>query len=391
MLKLKKKNFIILLIVVFLLGAAVTIGGAEIYKAVAGKTTVSVEEYQSLENFAEDFDQLYETHQYISKNFLWDYETDKIQTKLCKALVKSLGDEYSTFMTKKEFQAFQDSLSGAFYGVGVTFVKEKGKYIVQETVENSPARRAGLIKNDQLVKVDGKTYKNQDDMMNAIRGPKGSKVTIEFIRSGVTMYVTMVREEIALPSVESKVMDENIGYIRISSFDQNTSTSFESELRELENKDVKGLIIDLRLNGGGYVKESIKVADLLLPACTVVSMKNKAGKNQSFDSDASCTDLPYVVLVDGGTASASEILAGAIQDNKGGKIVGTKTFGKGIVQTTFELTNGASAKLTTMEYITPKGNKVHKKGIKPDYIVKLKPYDMTDYQLNKAIEILKKK
>lgn len=391
MLKLKKKNFIILLVVVFFLGIGVTFGGIGVYKVVAGKTMAPTAEYDALKHFASEYKQLYEADQYISKNFLWDYNTDKIQTKICKTLVDSLGDNYSSYMTKKEYQEFQENLSGSFYGVGVTFIDENGKYIVRETVDGTPAQRAGLKKDDQLVKVDGKTYKNQDDMMNAIRGPKGSKVTIEYIRGGVTMHVTMVREEISVPSVNAEVMDGNIGYIRIKSFDENTGKDFESELRELEGKDVKGLIIDLRVNGGGYVKESIKVADLLLPACTVVSMQNKAGVKQSYDSDASCTDLPYVVLVDGGTASASEILAGAIQDNKGGKIVGTKTFGKGIVQTSYELKNGGAVKLTTMEYVTPNGHKVHKKGIKPDYIVKLKANDMTDYQLNKAKELLNKK
>lgn len=389
MLKLKKKNFIILLIVIFFLGMGMAFGGGAIYRALTGQAVVSEAQYASLVGFAKDFKTLYEADLNVSNSFLWDYDKDKIDKKLTREFVDLLGDKYSTYMSKKEYKAFNDDLSGTFYGVGVTFTKEEGKYIVKETVKDSPAERAGFKQGDILTKVDGKTYKDQDKMASAIRGPKGTQVTLEYIRNGAVLSATMTREEIAVDSVTSKVIDGDIGYIRISSFDKNTSEQFENELQDIENQSVKGLVIDLRLNGGGYVTESVKIADMLLGSCTVTSMTDKNGKKKSFDSDASHTDLPYVLLVDGGTASASEILAGAVKDNKGGKLVGTKTFGKGIVQSTFEMREGDCVKLTTMEYLTPNGNKVHKKGIKPDYEVKLKPYDSTDYQLNKALELLK--
>ena len=389
MLKLKKKNFIILLIVIFFLGIGVAFGTSAAFRAITGSTVVSERQYQSLVNFAKDFNTLYEVNAHVSNEYLWDYDKDKIDEKLSRKFVDMLGDEYSTYMNKKEYKAWNDELSGSFFGVGVTFAKEDGKYIVRDTVKDSPAERAGFIEGDILTKVDGKTYKDQEKMANAIRGPKGTQVTLEYIRNGVVRQATMTREEITVDSVTSKVMADNIGYIRISDFEKNTAKQFENELGEIENQGVKGLVIDLRLNGGGYVTESVKIADMLLGACTVTTMTDKNGKKKSFDSDASHTDLPYVLLVDGGTASASEILAGAVQDNKGGKLVGTKTFGKGIVQSTFELSSGACVKLTTMEYMTPDGYKVHKKGIKPDYEVKLKANDKTDYQLNKALELLK--
>ncbi|MCQ2550827.1 MAG: S41 family peptidase [Clostridia bacterium] len=389
MLKMKKKNFIILLILVFVIGSVAAFGGTAIYLGIGNKAIVSKSEYTSLKGFAQDFSKLYETDAYVKSNFLWDYNTKDIQEQICKDFVKSLGDKYSIFMNKEEYDAFNNDLSGSFFGVGLTFIKQDGQYLVQETIDSSPAQRAGFKKGDVLLKVDGKTYKDQDDMMNAIRGPKGSKVTIQYLRGGSYLEATMIREEITVSSVQSKVIEDNIGYIRISEFDRNTGESFENELTELENKGVKGLVIDLRLNGGGYVSESVKVADLLLPACTVTSMTDKNGKEKRLDSDASCTNLPYVLIVDSQTASAAEILAGAVKDNKGGKIVGTKTFGKGIVQSPFELSDGSCVKLTTMEYLTPNGNKVHKKGIKPDFTVKLKMGDATDYQLNKALELLK--
>lgn len=389
MLKMKKKNFVILLIVVFFLGVGITLGGSWFTRALTGSIVVPKSEYMALTNFAKDFDKLYEVDRYVSASYLWDYDKDKLDEALSRKFVSLLGDKYSTYMNQKEYKAWNDELSGSFYGVGVTFVQEKGKYIVKETIEGSPARKAGFVAGDVLLTVNGKTYKNQDDMAAAIRGEKGTEVKIEYMRGKTHKVATMIREEIVVESVTSQVMNSNIGYIRISSFDENTGKDFENELAEMENKGVKGLIIDLRLNGGGYVDECVKVADALLPACTITSMTDKNGKKKSFDSDASCTDLPYVLLVDGGTASASEILAGAVQDNKGGKIVGTKTFGKGIVQSTFELTDKSCVKLTTMEYLTPLGNKVHKLGITPDYIVNLKANSNIDYQLNKAIELLK--
>ena len=228
-----------------------------------------------------------------------------------------------------------------------------------------------------------------NDIVAVIRGKEGTSLKPTYKRDDSKKTVTIVRDTIQIESVKSKIRKDNIGYIRISSFIETTAEDFKKALNEMETARVKGVVIDIRNNGGGLVNEGLEVADKLLGKCTLVCyVDNKGNKTYSY-SDKDKTDMPYVLLVDGATASTSEILTAAVKDNNGGKIVGTKTFGKGIIQNTSQFKDGSALKLTVMQYLSPDGNKIHKKGIEPDYVVKLKKNDDTDYQLNKAVELLK--
>lgn len=391
MFKIQKRKFIIALIVVFAMGVGACVGfQALVFGQIQGYSWVNDQEYSEAKDFVSKYKTLYEIDKQVSTNFLWDYDRDAIQEKLYKTMVDSLGDKFSTYMNKDEYNQWNTNMSGKISGVGLVFQKDDDSFKVIQVIEDSPAEKAGFKEGDVIKEVNGKTYSELESMRDAIRGEKGTRVEITYERNGEATTKELIREDIELKSVASKVLDNNIGYIQISEFAENTGEQFKNELKDLENKKVDGIVIDLRENGGGYVTESLKVADELLPSCNLMSLVDKDGVSEKFNSDASCTSLKYAVLVDGNTASASEILAGAIQDNKGGPIVGTQTYGKGIVQTTYNLPNGGGLKLTTMEYLTPNGNHVHGKGITPDYKVELKEGDKTDYQLNKALELLKK-
>ena len=201
--------------------------------------------------------------------------------------------------------------------------------------------------------------------------------------------MTITRDKIVNVSVMSEMLSGNIGYIRILSFETSTDENFKKELESMEKKKVKGLIIDLRDNGGGLVDSATKIADMLLGKCNITYLQNREGKKEYIDSNAAKTDLPYVILVNGNTASASEIVTAAVKDNKGGKIVGTRTYGKGVVQSTNTLDDGSALELTILQYFSPNGHAIHKKGIKPNYVVKDDPKTKADEQLEKAEGLLR--
>lgn len=329
--------------------------------------------------------------EYIQDVYYKDVDVDVLADGMYKGMVESLGDKYSEYMTAEEYKAWQEDMNGAFYGVGLTMQvskKDNGHFTVVSVVKDSPAEKAGFIEGDIVTKVDGKTYDSLNSAVKNIRGEKGTKVTLTYIRDGSEKEITLVREEITISSVGSSMLDNKVGYILITSFSENTGKEFEEAVSKLEKEGAKSLVIDLRNNGGGFVDQGIMVADELLGKCTLVEyIDNNGNKSYSY-SDADKTKLPYAVLVNGATASASEIVTAAIKDNKGGIIVGTKTFGKGIIQSTKRIKDGSAIKLTIMEYRSPDGHVIHEKGIKPDYVVKLKKNERTDYQLKKAVTLL---
>ena len=256
-------------------------------------------------------------------------------------------------------------------------------------IKDSPADSAGIRKGDIILEVDDKTFDDIEKVAEALKGELGSRVRVTFERDGKIKTVRLVRGTIEQPSVGSTIIDKKYGYIYLSAFEKETDKQFEEALTKLENRNLKGLIIDLRGNGGGIAETGINVADMLLPECVITKTVDKNGKEEVYNSDGECTRLKYVLLVDGDTASSSEIVAAAVRDNKGGNIVGTKTFGKGIIQTMEVLKDGSSIELTTMEYLSPDGSHIHEKGIKPDYVVKQSKKNGKDAQLQKAISLLK--
>lgn len=390
MIKIKKKRFVIILISTVLI-TLLAAGGVLLAMSQFGSISiVNKNKYEQYKSISEKYSKLYSIQSMIDEQFLWDFDEEKIMDQVYRTLVDSLGDKYSSYMTKDEYEAFTDYVTGNFTGIGVVFTVDKnGKYVITKIVKGGPADLAGLKEHDYLLKVDGKTYDDSTSMAEAIRGEAGTEVKVAYERNKKEKTVTLVRAQVEAPSIYSEILDGNIGYIGITAFEQTTGDQFAEEVKLLEEQKVKGLIIDLRDNPGGLVDQGVKVADTLLPDCTITHTEDKNGETEYYNSDADCTKLKYVLLVNENTASASEIVAAAVKDNGGGKIIGTKTFGKGIIQGTATCDDGSAIKLTVMQYFSPKGNEIHKIGIKPDYLVKL-PDDLSrDTQLEKAIKLLK--
>ncbi len=280
------------------------------------------------------------------------------------------------------------SATGNYSGVGITFSEDDdGNFQVLEVNAGSPAEKAGVVEGDLILTVDGQAYTNSEVMAAAIRGKKGTEVTLMLFHDGKEKEVKMVRDDIVLQSVTWEMLDNSIGYIKISSFLNNTGADFKEALQAVEKNKAKGLILDLRNNGGGLVDQSVEVADELLDEGVVCYVEDKNGKTETYNAYDGKTKIPAVVLINESSASASEILAGALKDN-GYEIVGTKSFGKGVIQTTIEMDDGSALKLTIMQYLSPDKHVIHQKGIKPTVKVEDKEKTEADEQLEKAEELL---
>lgn len=326
----------------------------------------------------------------IDKKSIFEFNEKNAKDAALKAVVDSLGDEYSEYLTKKETDEWESYLNGEFSGIGISFQKnDKGEYQVTEVFKDSPAEKSGIKVGDIILKVDGNLYKTSEEMSEHIRGKSGTTVELILMRDNKEIKASITRETVKEKTVYSKVMDDGSGYIMIKSFEDGTAKEFETELSAFEKQGIKSMVIDLRDNGGGYIDEGMEIADRLLKEGTITYMEDVKGKRKYFNSDEKATKIKYTVLVNENTASTSEILTAAIKDNKGGKIVGTKTFGKGIVQETTKFKDGSSLKLTVLRYFSPKGKVIHKKGIKPDVEVKFDPSSGTDNQLEMAKSLLK--
>lgn len=385
---LKKRQYTAIILI-----AGIIIGMSAMWvitSCAGGFIKVNAAGYEDMLKVYKKYSKLEEIYSYIDENYYTDVDDDKLMEGIYSGLVKALDDPYSSYMSKDKFREWNSDISGEFGGIGVTFTKDdNGDFLIVSVIDDTPAYKAGIRAGDTIEAVDGKTYEDMNDIVAVIRGKEGTSLKLTYKRDDSKKTVTIVRDTIQIESVKSEIRKDNIGYIRISSFIETTAEDFKKALSEMESAKVKGMVIDIRNNGGGLVNEGLEVADELLGKCTLVCyVDNKGNKTYSY-SDKDKTDIPYVLLVDGATASTSEILTAAVKDNNGGKIIGTKTFGKGIIQNTSQFKDGSALKLTVMQYLSPDGNEIHKKGVKPDYVVKLKKNDDTDYQLNKAVELLK--
>ncbi|MCL4425757.1 MAG: S41 family peptidase [Firmicutes bacterium] len=318
-------------------------------------------------------------------------------------VVRALGDPYSDYMTADEFKEMKIHLSGNFEGIGVTIAVEGNLITVIAPIKGTPAYKAGLKAGDRITKVDGRDIvgATPDQAAKLIRGPAGTPVVLTIVRKGEQMpqEITIVRAPIQVPSVDWAMLSDGIGYIYISNFNENTSKGLEQALKELRGQGMKGLLLDLRHDPGGYLDQAEYVAQLFVPQGPIVSTVDRQGNKKVTNSNSKGFDLPLVVLVDGASASASEIVAGAIKDRGAGILVGTKTFGKGTVQNIITLNDGSGLKITTQKYLTPSGAFIHGKGIEPNLVVELSkgeemssdPKQRLDTQVTKAIQALKEK
>ena len=373
--QIKKRNFILILAGVFFAGAII-MGGICAAMLHAPGHAISSD------------DKLSEIKGYIDQYYLNDYEEQDLIDGAYEGYVSGLGDPYSAYMTKETYDSWLASATGNYSGVGITFSEnDDGNFEVISINPDSPAEKAGVEPGDFILEVDGQTYTDSEIMAANIRGDKGTDVTLKIFHDGKEKDVTMTRADIVLQSVTWKMLDDDIGYIEINSFIDNTGSDFSKALKKVEKKNAKGLILDLRNNGGGLVDECVKVADEFLDEGVVCYVEDKNGSTDTYDAEDGKTTIPTVVLINEASASASEILAGALKDN-GFEIVGTKSFGKGVIQTTIEMDDGSALKLTIMQYLSPDKHKIHGKGIKPTVKVKDKEKTEEDEQLEKAEEIL---
>lgn len=339
----------------------------------------------------------------IDKYFLGNVDEEKLKEGAIKGYIEGLDDQYTEYISKEDMKDYLEDTTGNFVGIGIYMTKDTNanKIMVLSPIKGSPAEKAGILPGDYIISVDGVKY-TADDMSvaaNKIKGEVGSSVKIEILRNSETKTFEIKRENIKVNPVEGKVLENNIGYIEFSSFDEGTADDFKAKYEELAKKGIKSLVIDLRNNGGGIVSEALQIADYILDKDDVVLYEvDKNNKEEIEKSEnAPIINMPIVLLTNGNTASSSEILAGALKDHGKAKIVGTKTYGKGVIQQLLTLPDGSGLKITSEEYLTPNKTKINKIGIEPDEKVELPDSvknvltveQKDDTQLQKAIEILK--
>lgn len=346
-------------------------------RGIALKNSAPLESYENLKIFTEVFNQ-------IQINYVNQVDSKQLVYGAIKGMVKTL-DPHSSFLTPEDYKYMQVDTEGKFEGLGIEISIKNDILTVISPIEGTPAYRAGIKPGDKIIKVNGEPTKDMTliDAVKKMRGPKGTSVILSIIRGdpGVLKDITIVREVINITSVRYKVFNE-IGYIRISNFQKTTTSELDHALEEVKKDKILGLILDLRNNPGGLLEQSIEVVDrFIAPEKLVVSIKGRLSKGasnnqeKSFYSDYpdSSLNIPMVVLVNIGSASASEIVAGALQDYSRAVIMGTQTFGKGSVQTILPLSDGSGLRLTTAKYYSPKGKSIQEKGITPDIIVEYVP------------------
>lgn len=305
----------------------------------------------------------------IKEDFYQKPSDKKLVDGAIKGLFYGLDDPYSQYYTKNEFERLKEQTSGSYVGIGIYIspTSEDDYITVIAPIEGSPAEKSGIKPGDKIIKVDGTPVysKNSDEAVGMMKGKSGTEVELTLKRDGKEFNIKVKREEIVSKSIESKMLEDGIGYIKIISFSENTYKDFKSALEQLKGKGIKGIVIDVRNNGGGLLNICQEIADELIGEGTIVYTKDNKGNTEYLKSGKGKIDLPMVILTNEGSASASEILTGAILDNKAGISVGTTTFGKGLVQSVRELKDGTGYKLTTAQYFTPNGDYINGKGIKP--------------------------
>lgn len=339
----------------------------------------------------------------IDKYYLGEVDESKLEEGAIKGYIEGLDDSYTEYISKEDMDSYLDDTMGNFVGIGIYMIKNTkyDKIQVLSTIKGSPAEEAGIQSGDLIVSVDGVEYKADDmtTVSNKIKGEEGTKVTIELLRGSENIKYELTRSKVKVNQVEGKVLSNDIGYIKFTSFDETTAEDFKKQYQELAKKNIKSLIIDLRNNGGGIVDQALEIADYIADKDSVLLYE--VDKNNKETVRKAKTDpiinMPIVILTNENTASASEILAGALKDLGKAKTVGTTTYGKGVIQQILKLNDGSGLKITIEEYQTPNKNKINKVGIEPDEKVELPDSvesiftikESEDTQLQKAIDMLK--
>lgn len=339
----------------------------------------------------------------IDKYFLGEVDEEKLTEGAIKGYFEALDDPYTEYISKEDMKDYRDDTKGNFVGIGIYMVKdtEKNRIKVLAPMKNSPAEKAGILPGDLIISIDETEYTAEEMTVasNKIKGEDGSIVKLQIVRGTETKNFEVKRELIKVNPVEGKVLENHIGYIQFSSFDENTSDDFKAKYEELHKQGIQSLIIDLRNNGGGIVDEALAIADFIADKGSVLLYEVDKNNNEKIEKSENnpIINMPVIILTNENSASSSEILAGALKDLGKATIVGTKTYGKGVIQQLLTLQDGSGVKITAEEYLTPNKTKINKVGIEPDEKVELPDSqknklvidEKEDTQLKKAIEILK--
>jgi len=347
--------------------------------------------YQGLSNFTRVLD-------LVERNYVEEVDSQKLTDSAIDGMLKTL-DPYSAYLSPERYRELEIGTSGEFGGVGMEVTVEEDVLTVIAPIEGTPAEKAGIKPRDQILAIEGKSTEGMDvqEAVKLLRGPKGSPVKITIKREGedAPREVTLVRDKIVVKSVKPELLDNNIGYVRLTQFQDHTAQELRTAIEQLtaqNGKDLGGLVLDLRNNPGGLLSEAIDVVDEFIDNGLIVSVKGRAAdqtREYYATKKGSFQTFPLVVIVNEGSASASEVVAEALQDSHRATILGTKTFGKGSVQTIIKLEDGSGLKLTTAKFYAPSGRSINEVGVTPDVTVEITEQDKTDKQLESAINILK--
>ncbi len=374
------------------------------FKLPDGKVIVSRKTYENIV----DFEKLYTIKDKLDRYYLGEIDINKLIDGAAAGMTEAVGDPYTTYMNAEEFKDFYSQTEGNYVGLGIQVGVKEDKIVVVATFENSPAEKVGILSGDIIENVNGTKVEGKDleKAVKTMKGDKGEAVELTLSRENKGSFnVKAVRDEIEMITVKKEMIDSQVGYIQVTMFDENTSSNFENAIKDLNSKGMKSLIVDLRENPGGLLDQTVNMCSQFIPKNkNIVYTEDKNGNRKDYNSVGGIAEgLPLTILIDEGSASASEIFTGAIKDYKLGTLVGTKTFGKGVVQTTFYrdrdgFRDGTALKVTISKYYTPNGQNIHGIGIEPDILVeypeelKGKAYDKSvDPQFEKALEVAKEK
>ena len=331
-------------------------------------------------------------YRFIETKYVNDTDDVKLIDGAIDGMVKSLNDPHSNYLSPKMYKTLMEQTEGSFAGIGVVMgMDNEQKIHIVGIMENSPGQKAGLQEGDEILAVDGVpvTQMAFDEVAAHVRGQAGTDVVLTIMRDNANQDITITRDNIKLKTVGHKMLDNNIGYIQIVSFSEDTANEFNEAYNDLKNQGMNALVLDLRNNPGGLLTTCVEIAKKLVPKGEIVSIVDKQGNKETYSSSLEAPEYPLVVLINKNSASASEILSGAIQDTKAGTIIGNTSYGKGSVQTILPMFEDDAVKLTIAKYYTPSGRSIDGTGITPDIEINLDENATSDTQLDKALEVLK--
>ena len=404
-----KRKYILTIIAVVILTAFLTLTLGNVFMVEIGqKVFLSKDEYGQMRRMSEKYAKQESIMQIAQRDFLYEADEQVMLEGALEGTLKALGDPYTQFMSREEYEALMQDTEGSYEGIGVYITaSDDNKILIVSPIEDTPAEKAGLKTGDKIIRINGAEFTADqiDAAVKIMKGEPGTSVTLTIQRvnsdgSNDISDVVVNREKIRIKTIKPAMLDDNIGYIRITTFDMQTAKDFKTAYEALKNKGMNKLVIDLRYNPGGMINSTVEISDMFMNEGIVTYTKTKAGEVEYFKSDSKAEDIPIVLLINEGSASASEIMAGAMKDTQRATLIGTKTFGKGIVQKVQGFgSDGEGIKMTVSEYFTPAGINIHGIGIEPDIEIQL-PEDAqgygyefyeTDNQLQKAVEVLREK